>query len=137
MQSGLAEAQGPRGATQEGDTRARGGGCGVVLHFGKMLVIPHAGDHAGVGLDARQLADAGVDRVAGGGDQVAGDGRQMRAQPVGGVDYARQLGLAQKRAQVNVAEVQQAQAVEVGGKSGNRHVDFAHAKVQPADQRTV
>ena len=100
-------------------------------------MIAHAGEHAGIGLETRQLADAGVHRVAKFGDQVAGDDREMRAQTVGGVDHAGQFALAQKRAQMNVAEVQQAQAIEAGGKSGNRHVDLAHTEIQPADQRAV
>ena len=83
------------------------------------------------------MADAGVDGIAVRGDQVAGDGREMRVQLVGGIDHARQFAFAQKRAQVDVAEMQQAQAIEIGGKPGNRHVDFAYVEIQPFDERPI
>ena len=33
--------------------------------------------------------------------------------------------------------MQQAQAVEVVGKSGNRNVDLAHVEIQPFDERPI
>ena len=55
----------------------------------------------------------------------------------GHVDHPRQLGLAQERAEVDVAELQDAQAVEIQRQAGQRHVHFAHAEIQALDQGSV
>ena len=94
-------------------------------------------ENAGVRAQTRDLPQTSLQRIAGRGDQVAGDQRQMRAQFVGAIDHARQILLAQEGAQMDVAQVQQAQPVQAVGQIGNRNLHFAHMEIQALDERAV
>ena len=83
------------------------------------------------------MADAGVEGVAGAGDQIAGDDGYVGPDFDGGVDGARQFAFAEENAEVDVAELHKAKAVEVVGESWQRHVDFPHAKIRALHQSPV
>src|SRR5579871_3367980 len=105
VQARIAKAKARGLASQEPDADSSGFGFGGRLHTGVMLVIAHATENTGIGLEARQLADAGIKRVAARGDQVTRYKRDMGVQAEGGIDHSGQFLLAQKRAQVDVADL--------------------------------
>ena len=53
------------------------------------------------------------------------------------IDHARQFGLTQKGAEVNVAELQDAEAVEVRGQAGQGNVHFAHVEIGALDESAI
>ena len=101
----------------------------VILRAGIELVIAEAAQNAGVGAKAGELIETGVERVAMHGDEVAGDQRDVRAQFIGGVHYAGKFRGAEECAQMNIADLDQAQAGEIVWQSGYGHVHFANAKI--------
>ena len=85
-------------AQESGDsTRAAAASSPHPPDFRVVFVIPQAPQDTGVGLQACELPRMqSFDRVALLRNEIAGDGRQMRAQSVRGVDHAREIGLAQE-----------------------------------------
>ena len=104
----------------------------VILGIRVDFVIAQAPEDAGVGAQARQLPQTCIQRIAPGGDQIAGDQRQMRARLVGHIDGARQLAFAQKRAEMDVGQLNQAQAVEILGQVGKHQILFPQRKIEGA-----
>ena len=70
-------------------------------------------------------------------DQVAGDHRQVGMQLARGIDDAGEFALAEEGAEVDVAEVQDAQAVEIGRQAIEGDVHFAHAEIGALDEGAV
>ena len=54
-----------------------------------------------------------------------------------GVDHAGELALAEKRAEVNIAELQDAQAVQIVRQAGDRDIDFADVEIGALHERAV
>ena len=54
-----------------------------------------------------------------------------------GIDHAGEFGFAQKGAEVNVAELQDAQAIEVVRQAGQRDIDFADLEIGALDEGAV
>jgi hypothetical protein len=73
IQRGIAKAQGVRLAAQEADANAGSFTLGIVFGAGEAFVIAKAPEDAGIGFEARQLANAGVERITVAADEVAGD----------------------------------------------------------------
>ena len=65
-------------------------------------MVAHAAEYARIRLQTGQRLQAILQRIASGGDQVAGDQSQMRPGFIGHRDGALQLLHAQERAQVNI-----------------------------------
>ena len=100
-------------------------------------MIPHASENAGVGAQAGELPQTCLQRIAPRGDQIACDQRQVRAQLVGAIDDPRQILLAQESAQMDVAQVQQAQPIQAVGEIGDGDLHFPHLEIQAFDERAV
>ena len=100
-------------------------------------MVTHASENARIGLQARELADAGIQGVAARGDQVAGHQGEVRPQAIGGIHHARQVGFAEESAEVNVAQLHEPEALQIRGQSGQREIHFAHAEIQAFDERSV
>ncbi len=62
-------------------------------------------------------------------DQVAGDYGEVGMQLKGGIDHTSEFGFTEKRAEMNVAELEDAQTVEVVRQAGKRDIDLADAKI--------
>ena len=100
-------------------------------------MIAHTGEDPGIGFDTRQLADAGIQGIAVAADQVAGDHGEVGVQLKGGIDHTGEFGLTKKRAEVNVAELEDAQAIEIVRQAGQRDIDLADSKIGALDECTV
>ena len=100
-------------------------------------VIAHAAEDAGIGFEARQLADAGIERIAPAADQVSGDQGKLGAKLEGGIDHAGEFGFTEEGAEVDVAEVQDAQAIEVRRQAGQRDIHLADAEIGALDKGSV
>src|ERR1039458_2654117 len=91
IEHGVAEAQGLRLAAQEADAETGGLARGIVFRADIALVIAHAAEDAGIGFEARQLADAGIERIAVAADQVDSCIRQLRVEVERGIDHPGEL----------------------------------------------
>ena len=90
-------------ATQESDTQTRATFRGVVLHARVDLVISQAAEHPRVCSKARKTIETCIQRIAGAGDEIAGDQRDMRFRLIGQVHCLVQLASRQERAHVDIA----------------------------------
>src|SRR6266852_1271739 len=94
IQRRVPETQRPRLVSQELNPATRRLALRVGLALRIALVIAHAPEYAGIGLDPRQLSNAGVQRIVAPADQVARNDCQIRPQFKRGVDRASELSLA-------------------------------------------
>ena len=54
-----------------------------------------------------------------------------------GIDHAGEFGFTEEGAEVNVAELQDAQAIEVGRQAGQRNIDLADVEIGALDESAV
>ena len=106
---------------QKPDAQPRALPGGLLFRPRVDFMVAQAAENAGVGAQPGQLPQAGAERIAGRGDQVAGHQRQVRAQLVGHGDGAGQFPLAQERAQMNIAELCQPQPLKILRQVRDRH----------------
>src|SRR5262249_51358503 len=121
--------QGLRRSAQETDSVTSGGLLGIILRMRVALVVTHAAEHSRIGLQAPELADASIEWIALKRDQVTSHHSELRPEFQRCINHARELRLAQESAQVDIAELQHSQAVEVVRQTRRRKVDLAYAKV--------
>ncbi len=76
------------------------------------------------------LFDAFFQRVAGTGDEVAGDHGQVGSEVVGHIHGAANLGARHVTAQVNVTQLNQLHAIERRGQIGNRNIHAVNLIVE-------
>jgi len=137
VENRVAEAQRLGLPAEKADSHPAGHSFGGVLHFCVPFVVAHTAENAGIGFEAGELADAGGEWIVFRGNQVAGHQRHLRTQFAARVDHPRQFGLAEKRAEVDVADLQQAQPIEIRRQAGERYVDLAHAEIRALHQAAV
>ena len=107
----------------------RGDGFGFLFDLCMSLVIAHAGEDAAIRSKPGNLTDGGFEGIAAPGDEIAGDDGQVRVQAVGQVDHSSEIGFAEERSEVNIAEVQQAESRQIRREIGKGNVDFADLKL--------
>ena len=88
-------------------------------------------------LQACALREGDIDGIDVGRDQVAGDEGEVRPQFVGGVDDTGELPLAEEGSEMQVAELDDAKALEVLGEVGDGDLDFLDLEVGASDSRAV
>ncbi len=95
----------------------------IVLHVRINLMITETAEHAGIGAKPSQLAEAGIQRIARAGDEIAGYQRDVRARLVRHVDGRREFALAQKRTEMNIGDLHDPQSVQILGqiRDGDGH----------------
>jgi hypothetical protein len=123
-----------RFAAQEPDSQARSSPLRVVLASRRDLVVSKTAQDAGFRLEPGQPVETRVQGIAPARNQVAGDQGDVRACIVGHVDDVVQIRFREKRAQVDVAELDQADPVEILGQPGDRDIDFLQLKARPLDK---
>ena len=133
----LTEAQGLGLAAKEAYAHPGGLTRGVVFGAGVAFMIAHTGEDPGIGFDTRQLADTGVEGIAVSANQVAGDHGEVGVELKGRVDHTGEFGFTKKRAEVNVAQLEDAQAIEIVRQAGQRDIDLADSKIGALDECTV
>src|SRR4029077_20371470 len=89
------------------------------------------------GPQACQLPQTDVQWIACSADQIAGHQRQMRTRLVGHIDGAGQNAFAQKGAEMNITQLNQAQAVEVLGQVWEHQILFPQRKIDALYENTV
>ena len=132
-----AEAEYLRLLAQEANAHSRSGLFAIILGQRVTLMISHAAENTGVRFDARQLPDAGIQRIAAHRDQVARDRRQMRSMLHACIHHLCQLFFIEEGAHVDVAQLQNAKPIKTGRQIRNRNIHFAHMEVSPLDERSV
>ncbi len=100
-------------------------------------MIAHAAVDAGAGAKSGQRAQAIVHGITAGGDQIAGDQGQIGAGFVGHGHGAVEVLAAEERAQMNVGQMDQAEAFEVRRQTGDLQFLFPHAKPGAFDKRAI
>ena len=109
----------------------------VVLNSGVPLVIAHASKDTGIGFDARELADTGVERVGVPANEIAGDHGELRPQFERRIDHAGKFAFTEKSAQMDVTQLQDAQSLEVARKIVHGDLDFPHTEIRALHERAV
>ena len=95
----------------------------IVLRARINLMIAETPEHAGFGAKPGQLAETGIQRIAGARDQIAGHQRDVRARFVRHVDGDGEFAFTQKRTQVDIGDLHDPQSVQILGKiwDGDRY----------------
>ena len=107
------------------------------FHAGIVFVIPQTAEHTGIGLDAGELPDTSLQRIAEGRDEIAGRECDVRTKFPGSVDHAGQFPLAKKDAEVDIAQLQNAQPVEILSEARQRNVRFPNLEIGAFDECAI
>ena len=86
-------------------------------------MIAETAEHAGVGAKASQLAETGIQRIAGARDQIARHQRDVRARFVRHVDGGGEFAFTQERTQMDIGDLHDPQSFQIPGQiaDGDRH----------------
>ena len=98
-------------------------------------MITQAPEDAGIGAKTRQFPNGVVKGVAELRDEVAGDNGQMRLQLVEHVDGAAEFAGTEPGADMEIAQLANAQTFEVGMQVRHRQIDFPDLEVGSFDDR--
>ena len=78
-----------------------------------------------------------IQRIAARGDEVAGDDGEVRTSLERRVDDAAEIAIAEKSASMDVAQLQDPQAFQIGRQLRNGDIDLAHLKVEALHESAV
>src|SRR5450756_2276900 len=78
-----------------------------------------------------------IQRIAMAADQVARDHGKVGVEVERGIDRAGEFGFTEEGAEVNVAELQDAQAIQVRRQAGQRDIHLADAEIGALDESAV
>ena len=99
-------------------------------------MIPHATENAQIGSKADQFADGVIERIAHFGNQIAGEHGEVGAQTVGHVNHPARSARTQKRADVKIAHLDDAEAIEVGMEVRHGEIEFPDTVLVSLDEHT-
>ena len=112
-------------------------GLRIVLGIRIAFVVSQASVDARVHLQAGKLSDASVQRIAVAADEIAGDQGDVRTSLIGHGNGLSQLSFAQERAQMDVGQLHQAEAMQGFREVWENNLLFTQVEVKALDKHAV